>query len=247
MRDAGQAAPELRRCVTVLGCLPGIAHSVASVARTATDTRDKLITVALSLFADQGVFRVPLRTVIERAGQKNTSALHYHFGGRDGLLQAIIERHDASIEAERAEMLAEITNRQATGDVSAVVRAVVVPFARKLETSEGREYLRVIAQLSDLFDSWGQPAERTPAQAHAAFTLLADSLSEFGPDLRRERVTTFLMLVADALALRAAADGSRSIIGPVAARVLGEPDRHVRGGVAGQHHGANRASRPTTT
>ena len=73
--------------------------------RTANDTRDKLIVHGQRLFAEQGVFRVPLRLVVDQAGQKNSSALHYHFGGRDGLLQAIIERHNETIESERSQML----------------------------------------------------------------------------------------------------------------------------------------------
>ena len=173
------------------------------MARTAHDTRDKLITIGQQLFAEQGVFRVPLRTVIERAGQKNTSALHYHFGGREGLLTAIIERHNEGIEIERAEMLATIMTNDLTGSIPHVVRAFVLPFARKLETNEGREFLRVVAQLTDLFDFWDEGAPRTPTQAHTAMTMIAAAVPDQPSEVRHERVTTMLMLVSDALALRA--------------------------------------------
>lgn len=173
------------------------------MARTANDTREKLIVAGQRLFADQGVFRVPLRLVVDQAGQKNASALHYHFGGREGLLQAIIERNNESIEAERAEMLATLRLQNRTADVSALVRAVILPFARKLHTGEGREFLRIIAQLSDLFDAWDVQAAPTPAQAQAAFLMLAAALNYLPSELRHERVTMFLMLVSNALALRA--------------------------------------------
>ena len=173
------------------------------MARTAHDTRDKLITIGQRLFAEQGVFRVPLRLVVDQAGQKNTSALHYHFGGREGLLNAILERHNHSIEAERATMLGDIRAAGRTADIPAVVRSVVLPFARKLETGEGREFLRIVAQLSDMFDYWDEGAPKTPEQAHAAFVMLAAAVPDLSPEMRHERVTTFLMLVADALALRA--------------------------------------------
>jgi AcrR family transcriptional regulator len=173
------------------------------VARTANETREKLITIGQHLFAEQGVFRVPLRMVIDQAGQKNTSALHYHFGGREGLLMAIIERHNNSIEAEREQLLDEIRNRNLTGDIPTVVRSFILPFARKLDTEDGREFLRVVAQLSDLFDFWSEGPPGAPAQAHAALCMLADAIPEASPAIRHERVTTFLMLVADALALRA--------------------------------------------
>jgi AcrR family transcriptional regulator len=173
------------------------------VARTANETREKLITIGQHLFAEQGVFRVPLRLVIDQAGQKNTSALHYHFGGREGLLMAIIERHNNSIEAEREQMLAEIRADGMTGDIPTVVKSFILPFARKLDTEDGREFLRVVAQLSDLFDFWSEGPPGAPAQAHAALRMLADAIPAGSAEIRHERVTTFLMLVVDALALRA--------------------------------------------
>lgn len=173
------------------------------MARTPNDTRDKLILHGQRLFAQQGVFRVPLRSVVDQAGQKNSSALHYHFGGREGLLQAIIDRHNETIEAERAIMLDHLRTQQRTGDVAAIARAVVLPFARKLDTADGREFLRIVAQLSDLFDGWQLETPQTPAQAQAAFFMLAAALGDLPSPVRHERVTTFLMLVSNTLALRA--------------------------------------------
>jgi AcrR family transcriptional regulator len=173
------------------------------VARTAHDTRDKLITIGQHLFAEQGVFRVPLRTVIEQAGQKNTSALHYHFGGREGLLNAIIDRHNIGIEDERAVMLDELRTAGRESELAAIVGTFVLPFARKLESAEGREFLRVIAQLSDRFDFWDEGPPQTPAEAHTALVMMARSIPHQPPAIRHARVTTILMLVSDALALRA--------------------------------------------
>jgi AcrR family transcriptional regulator len=173
------------------------------VARTANETREKLITIGQRLFAEQGVFRVPLRVVIDQAGQKNTSALHYHFGGREGLLMAIIERHNVSIEAERERLLRDIVDNDLADDIPTVVSAFVLPFARKLDSEDGREFLRVVAQLSDLFDFWSEGPPGAPAQAHAALSMLASAIPHQTEAVRHERVTTFLMLVANALALRA--------------------------------------------
>lgn len=173
------------------------------MARTAHDTRDKLIIHGQRLFADQGVFRVPLRLVVEQAGQKNSSALHYHFGGREGLLNAIIERHNELIEAERAEMLVRLRADGRTNDVAAIIQAIVLPFARKLNTADGREFLRIVAQLSDMFDSWQLVTPNTPPQVQAAFFMLSAALDQLPPPMRHERVTTFLMFVSATLALRA--------------------------------------------
>ena len=171
--------------------------------RSANDTRDKLITHGQRLFAEQGVFGVPLRLVVEQAGQKNSSALHYHFGGREGLVQAIIERHNEGIEAERAEMLSVLRVNGETSDIPALVCALVLPFSRKLETTDGREFLRIIAQLSELFDAWAHKSPYTPTQAQTTFVLLAAALDGLPENVRHERVTTFLLLMSESLALRA--------------------------------------------
>ena len=53
--------------------------------RDGSDTRDRLLRAAEYLFARSGI-DVPIREIHERAGQRNASALHYHFGGRPAVL-----------------------------------------------------------------------------------------------------------------------------------------------------------------
>ena len=108
--------------------------------------------------AREGIYQVPLKRIVEQAGQRNAVALHYHFGGREGLLHAIILRYDDRIQAERHEMLTEI---EASGDPAISARwskRCVVPFARCLATEDGREYLRIVSQLSALLRLLGHQA-----------------------------------------------------------------------------------------
>jgi AcrR family transcriptional regulator len=170
------------------------------MARDATATREQLIIAGLRLMATQGPFRVSLAAIHSEAGQKNASALHYHFGGRSGLLQAIIDRHNVSIETERKEQL-DVLGENAP--IEPLVRAVIEPMAAKLASDEGRDFLRVVAQLSALFELWDTDVDTNPPQAQRAFRLIAARLT-LAPDLRRLRVATFLAMVSDALAQRAA-------------------------------------------
>lgn len=169
--------------------------------RPSTDTRGLLLRTGQHLFAQDGVFAVSLTTILQQAGQRNTSALHYHFGGRQGLLDAIIERHDESIEAERRDFLADLEQRGLDKDLRSLVAALVVPFSRKLLDTDGREFLRIIAQLSHLFDAWDHPG--SPEQARRVFLAIEDGLVLLPPEVRHLRVTTFLDLVTHALAARA--------------------------------------------
>ena len=53
----------------------------------------RLLEAGEYLFARYGVHGPTLRELNARAGQRNPSALHYHFGSRDGLVLAILQAH----------------------------------------------------------------------------------------------------------------------------------------------------------
>src|SRR5690242_21868678 len=97
-------------------------------------TSDKLLRAALHLFARQGL-DVPLRDINELAGQRNASALHYHFGGRPELVQAIIDRYRLSDE-EHAAIEAEL--RSGPHDVREVVQGLVDRSCAWLATPDGQ-------------------------------------------------------------------------------------------------------------
>jgi AcrR family transcriptional regulator len=175
------------------------------MARDATDTRETLLRTAQQMFARDGIHQVPLKRIVETAGQRNASALHYHFGGRDGLLVAITERHDGAIEDERAELLAELARTGKLDDLRALVEALVIPFAHKLSTPDGREYLRIVEQLVGLFDLWDVDVAGGPTGAQQVLLLIQSRLDALPAPVRHERVTILLALVSETLAMRARA------------------------------------------
>jgi AcrR family transcriptional regulator len=175
------------------------------MARDATDTRETLLRTAQQMFARDGIHQVPLKRIVETAGQRNASALHYHFGGRDGLLVAITERHDGAIEGERAELLAELARTGKLDDLRALVEALVIPFAHKLSTPDGREYLRIVEQLVGLFDLWDVDVAGGPTGAQQVLLHIQSQLDALPAPVRHERVTILLALVSETLAMRARA------------------------------------------
>jgi AcrR family transcriptional regulator len=175
------------------------------MARDATDTRETLLRTAQQMFARDGIYQVPLKRIVETAGQRNASALHYHFGGRDGLLAAITARQDGAIEDERAVLLAELAETDRLGDLRSLVEALVVPFAHRLATPDGREYLRIVEQLVGLFDMWDVDVAGGPTGAQRVLFHIQDCLGELPPAVRHERVTILLALVTATLAMRARA------------------------------------------
>jgi len=168
--------------------------------RDASDTRQQLIDAGRRLFARNGVYQTPLKQIVEDAGQKNASALHYHFGGRGGLLAAIIEGNNEQIETDRKEMLDSFGD---SATLNQLVQAVTYPLARQMKTSDGLEFIIIISQLQDKFRLW-DTATQTPPQALRAFHAISEQVAgELDLATRRERVELFLNLVVSSLSARA--------------------------------------------
>jgi AcrR family transcriptional regulator len=67
--------------------------------------RSKLIRTAERLYAERGLASVSVRSIGVAAGQRNKSAVQYHFAGRDELIKEIVSRHLTAIEQRRMAMV----------------------------------------------------------------------------------------------------------------------------------------------
>lgn len=114
---------------------------------TDTETRDKLVLAAERLFAERGIDNVSLREINRAAGQRNVAALHYHFGSREALLEAIFEHRMAGLDRRRVAMLDAIEAEGRADSIRAVVEAMVLPLADRLDpAADGGHYVRFLAQ-----------------------------------------------------------------------------------------------------
>jgi AcrR family transcriptional regulator len=73
--------------------------------RAAESTREQLLDAAEKLFLEHGLDEVSLRAIVREAGQRNQSALQYHFGGREELIIAILNRRMQQVEARRRSLM----------------------------------------------------------------------------------------------------------------------------------------------
>lgn len=92
----------------------------------AAATRAQLKRVARRLFATRGISAVGLREVALEAGQRNTSAVHYHFGAKDDLLRELLVDGARAIDAHRCALL-DVAEASGTVSMVDVVRAFVQP------------------------------------------------------------------------------------------------------------------------
>lgn len=170
--------------------------------RDSTATKARLLREAERLFARRGVWQVTVREITQAAGQRNVSAVNYHFGSREGVLDAILVHHGDPIDEARGRFLEAIGREAPSRDL---VAALVVPYASSLATPEGRDYLCIVAQLTGQFATW---RDKNPGVGPWLIEIL-ELLELRPPDLplpvRRERVVEMIMLMTAALAERARA------------------------------------------
>jgi AcrR family transcriptional regulator len=120
--------------------------AAAAQITAAVGTIDELLQTAERLFARDGVENVALTQIVAQAGQKNRSALHYHFGSRSGVLTAVLNRRLASINGRREAMMAALP---ASPTVAEVLRAEIAPLAQVIvEEPWGSDYLSILAQVT---------------------------------------------------------------------------------------------------
>lgn len=111
-------------------------------------TQALIISTAERLLSERGIDGVSLSEINRAAGQRTKSALHYHFGSRDGLLKAILEKHRRTIDERRTSMIAEFDGREPT--FHEAVGLLVRPLATLLDDDGGGgvHYIRIMAQLA---------------------------------------------------------------------------------------------------
>jgi TetR/AcrR family transcriptional regulator, regulator of cefoperazone and chloramphenicol sensitivity len=170
------------------------------VPRDATATKTLLLREAERLFARRGLYQVTVREILEAAGQRNVSAINYHFGSRDGVLNAILIRHGDPTDVARGELLGQC-GRDATS--RELIAALVLPYAAHLASPSGRDYLRIVAQLSSRFSAWRDPNPGTGPHLLEILGALEERPMGLSAAIRRERVIELIMLMTVAMAERA--------------------------------------------
>lgn len=117
--------------------------------RSPEPARRQILDAALRLFATRGIAGVSLREIRLAAEQGNAAALQYHFGTKDGLLRALLERELPLLIDRRRTLLAE-ARLAGPDDVRAVAAVFVLPYAQLATGSEReRHVVQFLSQLHD--------------------------------------------------------------------------------------------------
>jgi AcrR family transcriptional regulator len=159
-----------------------------------TTTRLLLIRTAERLFAERGIQAVPLSDIHNAAGQRNASAINYHFGGKEKLVRAIIEHRAATTNARRLELLRAADSAGHGHDVRTLVNVLVRPLAD--EIAAGTHYAGFLAHMITERDL-DRPVRLNSDPVWSNASSVGQRLQTALPDLDRGVLTMRFQLVLD--------------------------------------------------
>lgn len=171
----------------------------------AKDTKERLLDAAEQLFARQGYHNTSLRAITAEAGA-NLAAVNYHFGSKEALMGAVVERRLLPLNALRLQRLeAAVACARRDGRPPAVAElllAFVEPTLKFKEASRGaRHFITLIGRaVSDPAD----PVRRKfmaligPVLARL-FALLREARPDIPPEVLQLRLFFSISSLAHAM------------------------------------------------
>lgn len=167
------------------------------------DTRARLMEAAERLFGERGLHAVTLKEINADAGQRNESALHYHFGSKQRLVQAILDARVGAIDKRRAQRIDALVEAGGTDDLHAILRATFEPLTSLLDTEEGVRFVRFAAQvLNDPDFDLPTVALRSGFQGISrANALIVSVLADLPPEIAVQRQRLMVEMALTSLAI----------------------------------------------
>ena len=170
--------------------------------RTAT----KILWAAEQAFSRSGITGASIRQINALAGQRNTSAIRYHFGSKDGLLEALISQRMGELEHQRARALKRLDLAKSEASVRELVEALVVPLAQRVcSEPEWGCWVRILHELvstrGDAYQSvWQGQYDQTSREI---FARLKRAMGDLPEEVWLQRVSDLMIWVTASLSERA--------------------------------------------
>src|SRR6187402_1714497 len=116
---------------------------------TSADTKTRILDAGERLFVEHGFEATSLRSLTTAAGV-NLAAVHYHFGSKEELFQAVLTRRLDPMNQERIDLLAKVEREAAGRPLSCekVLFAMLIPALRlaRDEKRGGKDFLRLVGR-----------------------------------------------------------------------------------------------------
>ncbi|WP_321893412.1 TetR/AcrR family transcriptional regulator [Paraburkholderia tropica] len=113
------------------------------------DAKGRLVQAAMRFFAERGIAGVAMHEISAAAGNRNKSAIAYHFNGRDGLVQAIQEEFSSFLKPRFDKELGRLEqSRKDRFSLYEIGLAVNAPFFALYASPGGDVALKTMARLN---------------------------------------------------------------------------------------------------
>lgn len=165
------------------------------MAHRGENTRAKLQESAEELFSLHGIGAVSDRSIAEHAGAANHSAVRYHFGGREGLIEALVMRGQEQMSSREEELLSALPQAPSPREV---IAAKILPFTELLSALPApSRHARFLFQLASLPSGRATLGATISTKQHPALMDLVPGAMEGVPALTlrsRSRVVGGMVL-----------------------------------------------------
>lgn len=118
--------------------------------RSDIDGRELLISAALRLFATHGVDAVSIRAVNREAGL-GPASVHYHFGTKEALVEAVLARHGGAVAAELEAQAQRLVSSTGIKDARDLVEMLAQPYLDLVaaHSETGPQWVRLVSRLME--------------------------------------------------------------------------------------------------
>jgi AcrR family transcriptional regulator len=141
-----------------------------------------MLDAAERLFALKGIDAVSIREIVRAAGQSNPSALHYHFGSREALIGALMERRIRALGVTRGRRFDEWLASSRPLSVHGLIAMTIDVLAEVVRDEPwGPDYVRVAAQA--LFSPGFRLRKQIDPSALDSQNRINDALRRLLPDV----------------------------------------------------------------
>jgi AcrR family transcriptional regulator len=169
-------------------------------------TKEALLGTAERLYAQRGLDAVSMREITREAGQKNSTALQYHFSSKEALVSAIMVRRMKDGDYRRLEFLHELELRGKLDDIRSLAAALVEPIAvgiRSPKRSPGeRGWVRFLSEVQRRpeFDLVEISKAASDLGLRRVYTLLGKQLRHVPDAVLRQRYLITMSQIVHGLA-----------------------------------------------
>jgi AcrR family transcriptional regulator len=157
-------------------------------------TVQALLDQAEILFAERGVGQVSVREIVKQSGQRNASVALYHFGSREALIVAVIERRMKVLNALRNQYLDKLIAQGKSDDRRSLMEAAVKPMAYLIQTTEwGARYTQIVSEVRHR--PLGSPEAQWDPAYQSAMDRIDELVRECLPDIPPQELKRRLRMI----------------------------------------------------